>query len=80
MRSAIKLVMKNHFYSFDNTIRRQNYGGAIGTVLTERVGKLFMKRHDKKYLKFLAKLNLKHELFKRYVMMRQKVWLDLTWG
>ena len=55
--------MNNHFYTFDNTIRRQNYGGAIGNVLTERVGKLFMKMHDTKYLKLLAKLDVKHEMF-----------------
>ena len=67
IRAAIKLVMKNHYYSFNNEIRKQNKGGAIGNKLTERVGKLLMKRHDKMYLKLLAKLKIENELFERYV-------------
>ena len=34
VRTAIKLVMKNHYYSFDNVIRKQKKGGAIGNKLT----------------------------------------------
>ena len=30
MKYAIRLVMKNHFYSFDNKIRKKGKGGAIG--------------------------------------------------
>ena len=30
MKYAIRLVMKNHFYSIDNQIRKQGKGGAIG--------------------------------------------------
>ena len=67
VRAAIRLVMKNHFYSFDNIIRKQEKGGAIGNKLTERLGKLLMKRHDKKYLKLLTKLKIENELFERYV-------------
>ena len=67
VRSAIKLVMNNHYYTFDNSIRKQSKGRAIGNKLTERVGKMFMKRHDKKYVKLLAKLKVEHELFERYV-------------
>ena len=67
LRTAIKLVMNNHFYSFDNDIRKQLKGGAIGNKLTERGWKLLMKRHDKKYLKLLSKLKIENELFKRYV-------------
>ena len=67
IRTAIRLVMKNHFYSFDNEIRNQRKGGAIGNKLTERCGKLLMKRHDKKYLKLLSKLKIENELFERYV-------------
>ena len=46
IRAACRLVMTNHFYTFDNVIRRQARGGAIGNKLTERLGKLLMKRHD----------------------------------
>ena len=59
--------MNNRFYTFNNTIRKQGKGGAIGNVLTERVGKMLMKRHDKKYLKLLVKLKVENELFERYV-------------
>ena len=67
LRSACKLVMQNHFYSYDNTIRRQTKGGAIGNKLTEKLGRLLMKRHDKKYLKLLKKLDIREEIFDRYV-------------
>ena len=67
IRTAIRLVMKNHFYSFVNEIRNQRKGGAIGNKLTERCGKLLMKRHNKKYLKLLSKLKIENELFERYV-------------
>ena len=59
--------MKNHFYSFDNKIRKQARGGAIGNKLTERLGKVLMKRHDRKYLALIASLGLETETFKRYV-------------
>ena len=67
MQNACKLVMNNHFYSFDDKIRKQKKGGAIGNKLTERLGKLLMKRHDKKYLAKLAALGLESEDFARYV-------------
>ena len=67
MQNACKLVMNNHFYSFDDKIRKQKKGGAIGNKLTERLGKLLMKRHDKKYLAKLASLGLENEDFARYV-------------
>ena len=59
--------MKNHFYTFDNTIRKQSRGGAIGNKLTEMLGKLLMKRFDKKYLKLLENLDIQNELYERYV-------------
>ena len=67
LRSACKLVMQNHFYSYDNVIRKQTKGGAIGNKLTEKLGRLLMKRHDKKYLKLLKKLDIREEVFDRYV-------------
>ena len=35
--------------------------------MTERLGKILMKRHSKKYLKKLDELGLKNELFEVYV-------------
>ena len=40
---------------------------AIGNKLTEKLGKLLMKRHDKKYLEKLSALGLENEDFARYV-------------
>ena len=65
-----KLVMKNHHYTFDNDIRKQGKGGAIGNKLTKMLGKLLMKRFDKKYLKLLVKLGIENELYERYVTMK----------
>ena len=67
MSVAIKLVMNNHFYSFDNIIRKQMKGGAIGNKLTERLGKILMKRNCRKYVSELARLGLETELLKCYV-------------
>ena len=67
VRNACRLVMENHFYTFDNQIRKQCKGGAIGNKLTERLGKLLMKRFDKKYLKVCVELGIEHELYGRYV-------------
>ena len=53
--------------AYDNVIRRQSKGGAIGNKLTEKLGRLLMKRHDKKYLKLLRKLDIQGEIFDRYV-------------
>ena len=43
VKTSIELVMKNHFYSYQNQIRKQAKGGAIGNSLTEKLGKLMMK-------------------------------------
>ena len=67
LRSACRLVMQNHFYSYDNVIRKQTKGGAIGNKLTEKLGRLLMKRHDKKYKQLLTKLDIQEEIFGRYV-------------
>ena len=58
--------MNNHYYTFDYNIGKQSKGGAIGNESTKRVGKMCIKRHDKKYTKLLAKLKVEHELFERY--------------
>ena len=55
---APRLVMQNHFYSFDNVVRKQSKGGAIGSKLTERLGKILMERHSKVYLRKLDELGL----------------------
>ena len=39
---AEEAVMANHVYSFDDTWRKQNDGGAIGNLLTGEVAKVVM--------------------------------------
>ena len=63
VKAAIKLVMQNHYYSFNNEIRKQRKGGAIGNTLTEKLGKLLLKRFDKKYKSLLRKLKIEIELY-----------------
>ena len=67
IQSVINLSMRNHFHSFDNKIRIQKKGGGKGNNLTDRLGKVLMKRHDKKYLNLLEELDIKTELLAGYV-------------
>ena len=67
MKCAVKLVMNNHFYSFNNEIRRQRKGGPIGNSLTEKVAKLVLKRFDRKFKALLETLQIEIELYRRYV-------------
>ena len=54
--------MNQHYYSFNNEIRKQHKGGAIGNSLTERLGKLMGKRFSKKFGELLRKLKIETEL------------------
>ena len=64
---ATQLVMQNHFYSFDNVMRKQSKCRAIGNKMTEILGEILMKRHSKVYLRKLDELGLTNELFESYV-------------
>ena len=59
IKVAIILVMKNHFYSFNNEIRKQKKERAIGNTLAEKLGKLLLKRFDKKYRSLLRNLKFR---------------------
>ena len=59
--------MNQHYYSFNNEIRKQRKGGAIGNSLTERLGKLMGKRFSKKFRELLGKLKIETELSNNYV-------------
>ena len=67
LRSACRMVMNNHYYTYDNIITKQSNGGSIRNKLAEKHGRLLMKRHNKNCLKLLKKLKLELELFERYV-------------
>ena len=47
LKEVYKMVMGNHFYSFNNKIYHQDGGAAIGNLASEKSGKLLMKRFDR---------------------------------
>ena len=61
------MVMSNHLYSFNNEIYHQDGGAAIGNLASERLGKLLMKRFDRKFLALLKKARIELALYRRYV-------------
>ena len=65
-KCAVKLVVKNHYYSFNKQIRKQGKGGAIGNSLTEKLAKLLLKRFDRKFKALLNSLKIAVELYRRY--------------
>ena len=66
LKIAIKFIMKNHVYEFDNKIHKQEEGGAIGVELTGDLAQVFMVWWMKQ---FLRKTDEQTEtlLYKRYV-------------
>ncbi len=71
MKEALKIVietiMKNHIYNFDETLRRQKEGGAIGMDLTGELAKVFMSWWDREMLRRLGERGMDIPLYERYV-------------
>ena len=65
--SAVEVVMKNHFYTIGDEIRRQTEGGSIGSDLTGEAARLYMLQWDKAFLDILKITGLKLDLYSRYV-------------
>ena len=59
--------MKNHTYQFDNKIRKQEKGGAIGVELTGELAQIFIIWWTKQFQKKTDEEEVKIHLFKRYV-------------
>ena len=49
LKEVYKMVMANHFYSFNNEIYHLDGGAAIGNIASEKSGKILMKRFDRKF-------------------------------
>ena len=64
---ALKLVMKNHIYTFNNENFKQLNGGAIGVSIAGDVANLFMVWWDRKLKASLKEENILLELYSRYV-------------
>ena len=67
LRVALGLVMKNHMYEFDGSIRKQMKGGSIGLELTGTIAQIFMMWYDKKIIEGLEAVGMKPLMYKRYV-------------
>ena len=64
---SIRLAMSNHFYTFNDEIRRQRKGGGIGNSLAGEVARLFDIWWDRGYLKKMKSLKLVVDGYSRYV-------------
>ena len=58
IKIAVKLVMKNHVYRFNGTIRNQKYGGPIGLDLTGTIAQIVMIHWDREFKTKLNKLQM----------------------
>ena len=67
LQIAIKYIMNNHIYKFDDCIKKQEKGGPIGLELTGELAGIFMSWWDRQLLTKLDKLGIKVLLYKRYV-------------
>ena len=61
------MVMANYFYSLNNQIYHQQAGAGIGNQASEKLGKLLLKRFDRKFLAKICKLKIELDLYKRYM-------------
>ena len=63
---VLTVIMKNHVYSFNNVLRRQKEGGAIGMDITGELADVFMVWWDKEILKKMRSSAMDPALYKRY--------------
>ena len=64
---GVNFTMKNHLYSFNGEMRRQEKGGPIGLALTGDVAQILMAWWDKQLIARLEARGMKMLLYKRYV-------------
>ena len=67
LKIALETLMTNHTYKFDEVIRKQKEGGAIGSDLTGEMARIFMCWWDRKIIEKMNHLGIKVLLYKRYV-------------
>ena len=67
LKIALETLMTNHTYKFDEVIRKQKEGGAIGSDLTGEMARIFMCWWDRKIIEKMNQLGIKVLLYKRYV-------------
>lgn len=67
LKIALTFVMKNHVYIFDNELRRQKEGGAIGLELTGLLARIYMIWWDEQFLQKCADNQIVPVIYKRSV-------------
>ena len=63
----ILACMNNHTYEFNDTIRLQSKGGAIGLKVTQALARLYMLWWDRKFLNLANRAGAHIQMYKRYV-------------
>ena len=63
----ILATMNNHTYTFDNSIRLQAKGGAIGLKVTQALARLYMLWWDREFLDVAKRAGAEIKMYKRYV-------------
>ena len=64
---AVCFVMKNHMYTFNGEVKRQQRGGPIGLGLTGDVAQVFMCWWDKVFIEKMREDGIRVMLYKRLV-------------
>ena len=64
---AMKTILKNHIFRFNDEIRKQATGGAIGVKAAGDIASLFMCWWDKEFLRRVNELLKELNLYLRYV-------------
>ena len=64
---AVKYIMENHIYRFNDTIKKQARGGPIGLELTGEIAAILMMWWDRELLRRVEQLGLEVMMYKRYV-------------
>lgn len=59
--------MTNHTYLFNDTVRLQTKGGAIGLEVTQALARLYMLWWDQKFLDVANRAGFEIQMYKRYV-------------
>ena len=67
LKIALELILNNHYYKFNDIIRKQEKGGPIGLDLTGVVAKIFMGWWDRVFLQKLRDEDITVMLYERYV-------------
>ena len=63
----VKFVMNNFLYTFGGKDRKQTDGAPIGDILSQAAARMVGNEFDDIFLKMLETLEIKNELYDRYV-------------